>query len=261
MALRPTRRTLLAAGLAAGATPLLPRWAAALPIDTGPPVAFSFEMLRDMARTLAEQPYVEPADPRRGAARDDRLRSAQPDHLPPGQHALGRRARRRQGPLLPSRALLQAAGRDQRARDGTARELEFSTDLFDMPAGHPARKLTKAGFAGFAVMDPDAKNDWMAVLGASYLRTSGYSGQFGMSARGLAIDSGGPGPEEFPRFTRFWLEAGEAGGIIIYALIESPRVTGAYRFGSGRAPARGCSRTSSATSSCAATSRGSASRR
>ena len=72
--------------------------------------------------------------------------------------------------------------------EGTARELLFSTDLFDMPEGHPARRLENAGFAGFAVMDPEGKNDWMAVLGASYFRTSGYSGQFGMSARGLAID-------------------------------------------------------------------------
>ena len=113
--------------------------------------------------------------------------------------------------------------------EGTARELLFSTDLFDMPEGHPARQLEHAGFAGFAVMDPEGKNDWMAVLGASYFRTSGYSGQFGMSARGLAIDSGGPGPEEFPRFTRFWLEAAPEGGIVIYALLESPRATGAYR--------------------------------
>ena len=113
--------------------------------------------------------------------------------------------------------------------DGEARELKFSTDLFDMPADHPARKLTHAGFAGFAVMDPEGKNDWLAVLGASYFRTSGYSGQFGMSARGLAIDLGGPGPEEFPRFSRFWLEGAPEGGLVIYALLESPRATGAYR--------------------------------
>ena len=78
-------------------------------------------------------------------------------------------------------------------------------------------------------MDPDAENDWMAVLGASYFRTSGYSGQFGMSARGLAMDAGGPGPEEFPRFTSFWLEPAAAGGLTVYALLESPRATGAYR--------------------------------
>jgi glucans biosynthesis protein len=118
--------------------------------------------------------------------------------------------------------------------DGTAREIPFSLELFEMPVDHPARRLAGAGFAGFRVMDPDEKNDWMAVLGASYFRTSGYSGQFGMSARGLAMDAGGPGPEEFPRFTAFWLEAADAGGIVIYALLESPRATGAYRIASAR---------------------------
>ena len=103
-----------------------------------------------------------------------------------------------------------------------------------MPEDSPARKLSRAGFAGFRVMDPEEKNDWLAVLGASYFRTSGYSGQFGMSARGLAINSGGPGPEEFPRFSRFWLEQGPAGGIVIYALLEGPRVTGAYRMATSR---------------------------
>ena len=239
MALRPTRRTLLAAGLAAGATPLLPRWAAAAPIDTGPPVPFSFEMLRDMARTLAEQPYVEPAIPDAALLEsiDYDLHNQityKPDRMLWGDVPGAAKVRF----FHPGRYFKLPVEISVLA-DGTARELIFSTDLFDMPADHPARKLTHAGFAGFAVMDPDAENDWMAVLGASYLRTSGYSGQFGMSARGLAINSGGPGPEEFPRFSRFWLEEGEAGGIIIYALMESPRVTGAYRFGSSRRPGEG----------------------
>ena len=100
------------------------------------------------------------------------------------------------------------------------------------------------------------------MLGASYFRTSGWSGQFGLSARGLAIDAGGPGPEEFPRFTRFWLEQAPEGGVVIYALLESPRATGAYRMNTARVRGRGrvpghrrC------CSSCAATSSGSASRR
>ena len=117
---------------------------------------------------------------------------------------------------------------------GQAKELLFSQDMFEIPEDSPARKLSKAGFAGFRVMDPEEENDWLAVLGASYFRTSGYSGQFGMSARGLAINSGGPGPEEFPRFSRFWLEQGPAGGIVIYALLEGPRVTGAYRMATAR---------------------------
>ena len=80
-----------------------------------------------------------------------------------------------------------------------------------------------SGFAGFAVMDPEAKNDWLAVLGASYFRTSGYSGQFGMSARGprdrLGRARAGGVPALHPLLAR--AGAGRA-GIVIYALLGEP---------------------------------------
>lgn len=229
MALRPTRRDLLSAGLAAGVLPLLPRRAGAAGIATGEPAPFSFAMLRDMAEALAGQPFV-PVQP----AQAEILESLDYD-----RH--NQIAYRKDAMLwgdVPGAAKVRFfhPGRYFKepvaisvVEEGEARELLFSRDLFEIPDGNPALELDDAGFAGFAVMDPEAKNDWMAVLGASYFRTSGYSGQFGMSARGLAIDSGGPGPEEFPRFTRFWLEQAPAGGIVIYALLESPRATGAYR--------------------------------
>jgi glucans biosynthesis protein len=80
-------------------------------------------------------------------------------------------------------------------------------------------------------MAPDLKTDWLSFLGASYFRTSGPFDQYGLSARGLAIDTGLPTPEEFPRFSSIWLEAGDATGgkLVVYALLESPSVTGAYR--------------------------------
>ena len=63
------------------------------------------------------------------------------------------------------------------------------------------------GFAGFRVMDGHGlKTDWLAYQGAAYFRTSGALDQYGLSARGLAIDTAMPWPEEFPRFTQFWLE-------------------------------------------------------
>jgi glucans biosynthesis protein len=56
--------------------------------------------------------------------------------------------------------------------------------------------------------------------------------QYGMSARGLAIDCGSQSPEEFPDFTTFWIERpkGNAITLVIYALLDSPSVAGAYRF-------------------------------
>ena len=114
---------------------------------------------------------------------------------------------------------------------GTAREVRYSQALFDMPADHAARALSdRTGFAGFRVMARDLKNDWLSFLGASYFRASGPYNQYGLSARGLAIDSGLPTPEEFPHFTEFWLEGGEGKATVtIYALLDSPSISGAYR--------------------------------
>ena len=117
-------------------------------------------------------------------------------------------------------------------KNGEAKEVLYNANLFDVPAGHPARDLPDGvGFAGFRVMAPDLKTDWLAFLGASYFRTSGPYNQYGLSARGLAINTGAPTPEEFPRFTEFWLDSADAKGnvFVVYAYLDSPSVTGAYR--------------------------------
>ena len=68
------------------------------------------------------------------------------------------------------------------------------------------------GFAGFRVhnhLNAAAYKDELVVFqGASYFRALGQGQQYGLSARGLAIDTVGAPPgqtEEFPRFTEFWL--------------------------------------------------------
>ena len=55
---------------------------------------------------------------------------------------------------------------------------------------------------------------------------------YGLSARGLAINTAEPSGEEFPAFTHFWIERPGAKriAIVIYALLESESTTGAYRF-------------------------------
>lgn len=92
------------------------------------------------------------------------------------------------------------------------------------------------GHAGFRVHyplnNPQYKDELVVFLGASYFRALGAGQQYGLSARGLAIDTVGGGIEEFPRFTSFWLEqpAPDAKQVTLYALLESARATGAYRF-------------------------------
>jgi glucans biosynthesis protein len=118
--------------------------------------------------------------------------------------------------------------------NGMAREVLFTEDYFDMPADSPAHALPEGiGFAGFRVMRPELGPDWVSFLGASYFRADGPFLQYGMSARGLAIDTGLSKPEEFPRFAAFWLGAPEDPGdqLGVWALLESPSVVGAYRIG------------------------------
>lgn len=120
---------------------------------------------------------------------------------------------------------------------GEARELIYNQDLFEIPKGHPAEGLRAgAGFAGFRIMAEDQKTDWFAAMGASYFRSSGPYNQYGLSARGIAIDTAMSKHEEFPRFTHYWLEASpEPGGpVVIYALLDGPSIAGAYRMATKR---------------------------
>jgi glucans biosynthesis protein len=92
------------------------------------------------------------------------------------------------------------------------------------------------GFAGFRAHYPlnnDKYKDETAVfLGASYFRALGAGQRYGLSARGLAVDTVGGSGEEFPRFSEFWLVKPAPGAttLTVYALLDSQRVTGAYQF-------------------------------
>ena len=86
--------------------------------------------------------------------------------------------------------------------DGMAQELAYDPEMFDYgKSGLQAARMPRdLGFAGFRInFHSDWKHDVAAFLGASYFRAVGGERQYGLSARGLAIDSGGD--EEFPTFT------------------------------------------------------------
>ncbi len=119
----------------------------------------------------------------------------------------------------------------------TVRELKFSPDDFDYGDNKvDAESFRDLGYAGFrvhfAVNSPKYKDEVLVFLGASYLRALGKGQRYGLSARGLAIDTGLISGEEFPRFTDFWVVKPSAGAkeMVIYALLNSRRATGAYKF-------------------------------
>ncbi|WP_417681385.1 glucan biosynthesis protein [Roseibium sp.] len=92
------------------------------------------------------------------------------------------------------------------------------------------------GIAGFRLHyplnRPDYRDELITFLGASYFRALGKDNLYGLSARGLAVDTAAGRDEEFPNFTRFYLERPVPGQnrMRIWAELESPRVTGAYAF-------------------------------
>ncbi|HXZ68327.1 MAG TPA: glucan biosynthesis protein G [Alphaproteobacteria bacterium] len=100
----------------------------------------------------------------------------------------------------------------------------------------PATTDSNLGFAGFRIHAPINRADYFdevaVFLGASYFRAVGRGEAYGLSARGLAINTAEPKGEEFPRFTTFWIEQPVAsdGVINVNALLDSASVAGAYRF-------------------------------
>jgi glucans biosynthesis protein len=117
-----------------------------------------------------------------------------------------------------------------------SRPFEFKPELFAYGQIKAPRPDSQLGFAGFrlhAPLNKDAYRDEVIVFqGASYLRALAKGQAYGLSARGLAIDTGEPTPEEFPRFSEFFLvRPGERDRFVwVLALLESRRASGAYAF-------------------------------
>lgn len=122
---------------------------------------------------------------------------------------------------------------------GVARPIIFTTDDFkyyDRVKDRVPPHEPLPGVAGFRLNAPlnraDLFDEIIAFLGASYFRAVGRGNGYGLSARGLAINTGLGKPEEFPRFSKFWIEKPVpfARDVTVYAALESASCTGAYRF-------------------------------
>lgn len=129
-------------------------------------------------------------------------------------------------------------------QDAKHKRLPFSTDFYqyDGTAAPLKDEIAKSvegtqlGHAGFRLHYPlntnNYKDEVMVFQGASYFRLVGPNQVYGLSARGLAIDTAQASGEEFPLFKEFWLikPTPEQPNMTIFALLDSPSVTGAYKF-------------------------------
>ena len=129
--------------------------------------------------------------------------------------------------------------------NGVTRHVPYAKDLFDY-AGvlDPDKIPADTGHAGLKIAGhfspqkdgeegEDANGvELLTFLGSSYFRSRPEKFAYGASARALAVNISMNVEEEFPILRAFWVEkpTDKSRTVTILALLDSPSVTGAYRF-------------------------------
>jgi len=222
------------------AVPVAGAYGAPTPAPTQPAgYAFSFDTLLQDAKRRASLAYAPPK------------RSSVPtllDKLSPEQYRsihFNPDAGIWRNDPLPFRLELLRAGYNLQTsvtistvEDGRAQDLIATPAMFQSSFDLPAQlgKASSLPLSGFRVRtrinSPKVWDEFLVFQGASYFRAVAKDLLYGLSARGLAINTAEPQGEEFPAFTHFWIErpAPHAVNLVIYALLESESTTGAYKF-------------------------------
>lgn len=225
------------AGPAAAQTPAAPQGGPAQPAPAAPPAPrFGYEAVVRRAREIADMPFDAAVAPLPDPLskldfdgwRDIRFR--------PDKALLGNGGGPFRLQLFHPGFLFQRPVTVNILRDGIATPVPYSNQLFDYGRTKIDKPLpVNLGFAGFRLHyplnHPKVLDELISFVGASYFRVLGREQHYGLSARGLAVDTGS-GNEEFPFFREFWVETPGPGAtrVTVYALLDSPSVAGAYQF-------------------------------
>ncbi len=238
------RRDVLSGLLACLAVPVRGQGAGATPagdhvpgLQLGSPQPFEPGDVRALAEELASKPYAPPPripeawteidydqyrkiwfDPRNALWNDSGVEPLRIDVFAPGLY-------------------YDTPVRIEVVDGGEARPIEFDLEVFDRTDRFPDLPIDESlGYSGFRLRaeleHPGIFTEFAVFQGASYFRGIGAGQIYGLSARGLALDTAEPEGEEFPVFRRFWIERPRPGaeGVTIHALLDGPSCTGAYRF-------------------------------
>jgi len=207
---------------------------AGLPLAPVPGLKFDFNWLRDRAQRLAVEPYHA-----RPVTVPDWLRHLTYDQYRNIRFAPVKSWWNRDN--LPFKLQFFHPGfyfdrtvQIYEVANGDPKLIPFSAKYFDYGHNRIQPLPPTMGYAGFRIHHYlNLPGDELGVfLGASYFRFLCRNAVYGMSARGLAVNTGQAGGEEFPAFEDFWVErpAPNAGSIVVYALLDGPSAAGAYRF-------------------------------
>ena len=208
--------------------------AALIPVSNA--LAFAFEDVVARAQQLATGPYQPPVETP-SFMREmgyDQYRGIRHQ----AQHNLWRDAHSgfQVSPVMPGSVYACIVPINE-VNGSNVRRLAFRKEHFTFDEPKLGQRIPDdLGYAGFELsysLDrPAIGGEFLVFAGASYFRAIGKGGQWGLSVRGAAIDTGLASGEEFPDFIEFWLvrPRPRASRMTVYALLNSPRLTGAYEF-------------------------------
>ncbi|MEP2782781.1 MAG: glucan biosynthesis protein G [Pseudoruegeria sp.] len=118
-----------------------------------------------------------------------------------------------------------------------ARPVQFDMAVFDKTDKFPNLPVDDTlGYSGLRLRaeleTPGIHTEFAVFQGASYFRAIGTGDVYGLSARGLAIDTAEQNGEEFPEFRAFWINRPDPGNktFVLHALMDSPSCSGSYKF-------------------------------
>ncbi len=205
--------------------------------DAGETAEFSWDLLKARAKAIAGRPFQpnpEKMDANLAGLDYDQYRAI---NFKPEKAIWA-------GTSIPFRMQLFHAGYLYRepvdiylVENGKASKIRYDRSMFHFgPAEKRVPLPDDAGFSGFrlhtAANPHDNGTEFIVFQGASYFRSKAKGQSYGLSARGLAIDTVQPSGEEFPSFRSFWVETPQPGSetVTAYALLDSKSVAGAYRF-------------------------------
>jgi glucans biosynthesis protein len=227
-------RTVIPAGVWASPSDKAAVLAAAGPKNWGP---FSAEMLFEKARQLSQAPYSPPEDTIPGSYKSlsyDQYRAIRFEKdfaLWKGEN-LGFAVE-----FFPAGYIYRSPVEIFVVEGDRAAEFAYVPELFSYgPTVSRPPENSKPGFSGFrihtAINRPDVLDEFAVFQGASYFRSKTAGQDYGLSARGLAINTAQPPADEFPFFRAYWIVKPTAGAkeITIYALLDSASTTGIYKF-------------------------------
>ena len=228
------RRKFLSTSAALPVLTLIPRAKAAVAAQASEP--FGSSWVRQLARDTAAKGFVAPDSKLTDSLKDlnyDQYRSIR--FLP--EHALWR------GEKLPFEVQFFHRGFFYKNRvdvyevvNGQAKKIQYRPDDFSFGEIKPPPPDADLGFGGFRIHAPINRPDYYdevcVFLGASYFRAVAKGETYGLSARGLSINTGEAKGEEFPLFKAFWIEkpAANATSLVVHALLDSKSAAASYRF-------------------------------